>query len=436
MSLPFIPLTDEYAHGERNFQKFYLQNADLHGLSLPEIDLSEADLTGANLQGVNLSQALLRGALLTGANLKGAILQKADLSDANLSSANLEGVNLEGADLSRAVLRQANLTRANLTQARLAEADARGALERTQDKGTVIRRTSFYDAVLREANLSDANLRWSNLQAADLTGAKLMRADLSGVIASPVKVPKGQPKILLLAGANLTLANFRQAQVMGDFRRANLTKADLREATLVGNFREADLSDSLMLNTVMTGSDFTGGKLEGAFLESCKLNKCLMPNGKAGGWDLEKFSGSPPNNSGKGVIRKQPSYTEYWFETYDEMRALSWPMMCVCCCRIFERYERITREVTISGVPGIYEQQVPYCTACLQHHIRSRNIENWMKTMCTAPGGNYPAAKFEVKSKGVLGGRYYFVLSFSSMEYIIGFAAGNQLPVKGSKNVF
>jgi uncharacterized protein YjbI with pentapeptide repeats len=73
MSLPFVPISDEYANGERNFQKFYLEKADLHGLSLPEIDLSEADLTSANLERINLTRAVLCGALLKG-NLKGAVL--------------------------------------------------------------------------------------------------------------------------------------------------------------------------------------------------------------------------------------------------------------------------------------------------------------------------------------------------------------------------
>jgi hypothetical protein len=34
----------------------------------------------------------------------------------------------------------------------------------------------------------------------------------------------------------------------------------------------------------------------------------------------------------------------------------------------------------------------------------------------------------------MLGGRNFFVLSFASQEYTIGFAAGNQLPTRGSKS--
>jgi uncharacterized protein YjbI with pentapeptide repeats len=436
MSLPFIPLSEVYANGERNFQKFYLENADLQGVSLPEIDLTEADLTSANLQGADLSQAILCGALLAGANLKGAVLHLANLSGANLRGANLEDADLSDADLSRANLRQAVLTRANLTRARLVQADASGVLERVQDKAPSIQRVNFSEAVLREANLSDANLCWSNLQAALLNNAKLMRTDLTGAVATPLKDTKGQTHVVSFAEADLTMACLRKAQLAGDFRKANLNMTDLRLANVTGDFREADLSDALLLNTIFNGSNFTDSKLTHVYLESCKLNKCLMPNGKASSWDSNKFAGEPPNPTGKNVLRKQPTYTEFWFETFEELRALSYPMMCVCCCRPYERYETINREITTSGIPTTYEVKLPYCTACLQHHIRTRNVEQWMKSICNAPGGNYPAAKFELKSKGMLGGRYFFVLSFASQEYTIGFAAGNQLPMRGSKSSY
>jgi len=436
MSFPFVPLSENYADGERNFQKFYLENADLHGVSLPEIDLTEADLTSANLQGADLSQAVLRGALLAGANLKGAVLHLANLSDANLSGANLEDADLSDADLSRATLRKANFARANLTGARLVQADASGVLERMQDKAPTIQRVNFSEAVLRDANLSDADLRWSNLQAALLNNAKLMRTDLTGAVAAPLKDAKGQTRVVSFAAADLTLACLRKAQLAGDFRKACLNMTDLRLANVTGDFREADLSDALMLNTIFNGSNFTDSKLTHAYLESCKLTKCIMPNGKTSSWDPNKFTGEPPNPTGKNVLRKQPTYTEFWFETFEELHTLSYPMMCVCCCRPYERYETFTREITPSGVPATYEVKLPYCTACLQHHIRNRNVEQWMKTACSAPGGSYPAARFELKSRGMLGGRYFFVLSFASQEYTISFAAGNQLPLRGSKSSF
>lgn len=436
MALPFVPLSEEYEHGERNFQKFYLENADLHELALPEIDLTEADLKKANLQRTDFSSAIMRGAMLSEASFKGAILHRTDFSGANLSGADLEGADLTEADLSRANIRYANFNRANLTRARLIQADACTVIERSQDKGMHAQRTTFVEALLREANLTDADLRGSNLQGAVLNGAKLIRTNLFGIVVPPLKDAQGQVRVLQLSGADMSLASLRKSQLMGDFRKSNLSMVDLRDAVVTGDFREADLSNALMLNTNLSGSNFTGGKLAGVYLEGCKLNKCVMPNGKSAGWDFEKFMGPPPNPSGRGVNRRQPVYTEYWFETYEEMRALSFPSICVCCSTSYERHETITREGTISGITGTYEVKLPYCTACVQHHIRSHNVEQWMKPSCAAQGGNSPAVKFEVKSKGLLGGNYYFVLSFANTEYVIGFAAGNQLPVKGSKSTF
>jgi hypothetical protein len=213
-----------------------------------------------------------------------------------------------------------------------------------------------------------------------------------------------------------------------------LTQTDLRNAAIVGDFCEADLSDALFLKTIFTGSNFTNGILFGTNLDGCKLNKCLMPNGKPARWDLERFSGMPPSPAAKGVIRKPPIYTEFRFERYEKVRSLRWPAMCVCCCRTFERFERISlRAAHLNHLPD-HEVKVPFCTACLQHHIRSRNVENWMKTMCTAQGGKTPAIKYEIKTRGLLAGKLHEVISFSSMEYSIGFAAINQVPFNGQKN--
>ena len=404
-------------------------------LSLKDIDLSEADLTGANLQGADLSGSNLKGALLVGANLKHIKLNNADLSDADLTSAILEGADLTGSILSRAILRRANLNYADLTQARLVEVDGRGVLEGTPDNGAVVHRISFLGAVIRDANLSDANFQWGNFQGADLSGARLLRSDLSDIDATPNKMSSGETRILLLRGADLTLASLRKSKITGDFYTANLSQTDMREAAIVGNFEEADLTNALLWNTVLTGSNLTNSKLAGVHLKGSKLNKCLMPNGKPPSWNIEKFSGGPPTPTAKGVIRRPPRYTEFWFDSFEKVLDLNWPVMCVCCCRTFERYECITRPAANDGHVTNQEVKVPYCTACLQHNIRSRNVENWMKTMCTAQGGNTPAVKFEVKARGMLDKKHYFVLSFSSMEYTISFAARNQLPVHGMKSL-
>jgi uncharacterized protein YjbI with pentapeptide repeats len=434
MPSPFLPLKDVYNKGERNFQRFYLHKAKLQDLFLKEIDLTEADLTDADLQGTDLTGAILKGAALSGANLKHARLRQADLSDADLSNVDLEGADLTDAVMSRATLRRANMGFANLTRAQLVGVEGGGEMEAASDHLALVHRASFLGAVLREANLSDANLRFGNFQGADLSRARLLRADLSEIDASPIKMSSGSSKIMVLAGADLSLASLRKSKIIGDFHSAILSQTDLREAAIVGDFREADLSDALFWKTVLSGSNFTNSRLSGTHLEGCKLNKCLMPNGKPAGWDLDKFSGKPPSLSASGVIRKPPVYTEFWFGSHEKLRSLRWPAMCVCCCRTFDRYECITQVPTNSDHSFIHELKVPFCTACLQHHIRSRNIENWMKTMCTAQGGKTPAVKYDIKTRGMLAGKQNFVLSFSSMEYTISFAASNQLSLRGPKN--
>jgi hypothetical protein len=112
---------------------------------------------------------------------------------------------------------------------------------------------------------------------------------------------------------------------------------------------------------------------------------------------------------------------------------LSWPSFCACCTQPFDRYERFTQDSIVEGALKVYEVRVPFCTACLQHSVRSRNPRAWMKSTCAAHGGNAPSVKFEVKSRGLLSGKEYFVLTFANPEYILGFASGNALPARGFK---
>jgi uncharacterized protein YjbI with pentapeptide repeats len=435
MPSPFLPLQDVYDKGERNFQRFYLHRAQLQDSFLQEIDLSGADLTSANLQGADLAGATLKGVLLNNANLKFARLTKADLSAASLSCADLEGADLTGAVFSRANLQRANFQSANLTGAHLVGVDGDGELAVSIDHRSIFQRTSFREAVMRGANLSEANLRYGNFQGADLREARLLRADLSEIDGSPVQAQTGPAKLLLLDHADLSFASLRKSKIMGNFRTTNLSQVDFREAAIVGDFHGADLSGALFWKTILSGSDLTSSKLTGTNLRGCKLNKCLMPNGKPAGWDVEKFCGDPPSPSAKGVIRRPPVYTEFWFDEYEQIRSLRWPSMCVCCCRSFERYERLTLPPSNSTHRPL-DVSVPFCTACLQHHTRSSQVKNWMKTMCTAQGGKTPALKFERRAKGILAGKLSFVLSFSSMEYAISFSGNNQIPFRGSRNNF
>jgi len=437
MALPFVPITEEYNQGEREFQKFYLEKADLYKAVLSDSNLEEADLREADLREADLSRVKLARADLTRANLSGARLVGADLSQANLLEANLSEADLTGAILNKAFLRLANFSGANLMQASLVDADGRGWVERDESKGTVVRRTSFLQAILRDADLSEAYLRLCDFRAADLSGAKLVSTDLSSVEASPIPVPNAKPKVTLLFEADLKQASLRKAKFpYCDFRKADLRGADLRQAVLGGSFKDADLSQALMYETSFEKCDLTGANLTGTNLESCKFDNVHMSDGQPLGRRVDQFIGPPPNPSGRSVPAKFPDYTEFWFETYEELRALSWPGLCVCCGREFDRYERFSRESIEAGVLKVYEVRVPYCTECLQHGVRSHNAKEWMKPSCSAPGGHNPAVKFEIKTRGMLSSKEYFVLFFNNPEYIIGFASGNGLPSRGFKGTW
>jgi uncharacterized protein YjbI with pentapeptide repeats len=434
MSQPFTSIFDEYRQGERDFRKLAMPNANLRDAILPGINLEEAELKEANLQDADLSNAILRKADLTRANLRGANLHGTDLTGATLMGANLSGADLGEAKLDHAFLRLADFSEANLTSASLAGVDGRGWVTSSREKGVKAHRTSFQGAVLRKADLTDAYLRLCDFRGADLSEATLVTTDLSSVDGRPLTNEDQKTRPTLLFGANLRQASLRKAQFSyADFRKANLEGADLRETILGGSFKEADLSHALLFDTRMERCDLTGAKLTGANLEGCKFDSVRMPDGEPPGKDLEQFIGPPPNPAGAGMILKPPDYIEFWFETYEEIKVLSWPSFCVCCMQPFDRQERFTHDSLDEGLLKVYEVRVPYCTACLQHSVRSRNPRLWMKNTCAAPGGNAPAIKFEVKSRGMLSGKIYFVLTFANPEYVLGFASGNSLPTRGFK---
>jgi uncharacterized protein YjbI with pentapeptide repeats len=94
-------ILEEYALGNRNFERAELgeanlQGVDLKGADFSYADLSEANLCRANLRGCDLSFADLSQANLEDADLRGALLFSADLRNANLA-----GTKLEKADYDR-----------------------------------------------------------------------------------------------------------------------------------------------------------------------------------------------------------------------------------------------------------------------------------------------------------------------------------------------
>jgi uncharacterized protein YjbI with pentapeptide repeats len=91
-------IMEEYAVGNRDFEKAELGAADLQSLDLKGSNFSYADLSTANLSDANLRGCDLSFADLSEANLQNADLRGAMLFSANFRQANLQGTHLEKAD--------------------------------------------------------------------------------------------------------------------------------------------------------------------------------------------------------------------------------------------------------------------------------------------------------------------------------------------------
>jgi len=163
--------------------RYYLSNANLHGVNLELAQLESAQLDGAYLSGANLYRACLSWSYLNKANLEYAMLDGADLYHTQLQGASLIKAtacesNFAGALLDDAILRDVDLTRANLRKAKL--------------RGAYLVWTKLVQANLTNANLTGANLTESNLMYANLRGADLTNADLTNAIITQAQLRKAK----------------------------------------------------------------------------------------------------------------------------------------------------------------------------------------------------------------------------------------------------
>jgi uncharacterized protein YjbI with pentapeptide repeats len=163
-----IKAVESLVFWKESFENISLEEADLHGISIPHANLYSADLSRADLSHAKLSRANLSRAKLFIANLFLANLDSANLDSADLSHAKLFSANLSRANLSRAKLFSANLFLAKLFSANLDSAD-------------------LSHANLSSANLSSANLSSANLSSADLSSADLDSANLDSANLIEVK---------------------------------------------------------------------------------------------------------------------------------------------------------------------------------------------------------------------------------------------------------
>ena len=241
-------------------------------------DLSGRDLSGRNLAGRSFAMSDLTGANLSRADLRGAdftdaILTDADLRDADLAEADLSRATLPGAILARSDLRGAKLDEADATKADLGEADLTGAsLQAGIFAGARLSAAKLTGVAAAGANLSQANLAEADLSQADLAGA-----DLSGTA---------------LDNARLDGATLREATLEGAAgQRVSMVKADLTELRAAGgagftngSFSEVLAPESIWMDAVLTGCDFSFAELEranftGADMTGCNLHAVELRNG-------------------------------------------------------------------------------------------------------------------------------------------------------------
>ncbi|MEB3311416.1 MAG: pentapeptide repeat-containing protein [Snowella sp.] len=94
--------------------------------------------------------------------------------------------------------------------------------------------------------------------------------DFQGTNLEGLEVPDVRLRNVNFAGAILTAADFRRADLTGaNFTDADLTDADFTEADLTGaNFTDADLTDADFTGANLSGVILTGAQLTGTQIES------------------------------------------------------------------------------------------------------------------------------------------------------------------------
>jgi uncharacterized protein YjbI with pentapeptide repeats len=332
-----------------------LTSADLQISTLTRTNLTEANLTGAWLNNSTLTGANLTGAVVTGASFEDmtsrgftrgllestASYQAKDLHDINLSRNYLTGWDFSGQNLTNANLWGSTLKNANLSGAVVAKAIfsnttslgfTRGQLESTasyQTKdlhGVLLTQNNLTDWDFSGQNLTGAALAYSTLTNANLAGAMVTWADLSGTgltqaqLASTASYQAKNLQGIRLWGNDLTGWDF-SGQNLTDaalgsstLTNANLTgavvaRAEFERATSRGFTREQlestasyqakDLHGiSLADDNDLTGWDFSGQDLTGAYLSDSTLTSVNLSGANLTGARLERSMLRNANLSG------------------------------------------------------------------------------------------------------------------------------------------
>ncbi len=235
------------------------------GESLAFAILSGVDLSGLDLHDINLNQAQCMKT-----NFADSILNGADLTRVIAKETDFTGCSMKGVKLDQSVLIKAKLKKADLGEA------------------------SMKQTIIKDADLTDADLTGAVLELSMIMNTSMAKAKLNGIKANLTIFSDGDASDMIFKDARLERCLLRRLildradfshtafpsttfmEVTGDNvrfygadmhkgRMSNNTRlpgADMRDVILtLGSFRDTDLS----------GSDFTGSKLDGALIEKCNL---------------------------------------------------------------------------------------------------------------------------------------------------------------------
>ena len=240
-----------YAH----FEGATLANSSFQGATLYLASFAGADLSGANLNGANFSRADLRDAKLT----------NADLTNANLGGAIVDGVDTTGATFSNTTCPdgtnsdshngtcpaphpQSLLTASStLTGTDFNALSIVASAPNSDLSGSTAQGTTFVNTNLSTTNLTGANLSGAKVVTSNMKGSDFTNAHLSGTE---------------FVKSDLSNAKFSNADLVSVvIKGGSLSGADFSAGT---GSNPANLGDATIVNTDISGANFTGLYLDGA----------------------------------------------------------------------------------------------------------------------------------------------------------------------------
>lgn len=265
--------------------------ADKH---LAGLDLSGLDLRGIDLRRSSLMKTKFVEAMLDDANLNECIAPDADFSGASLQNATLDKGILPSAIFARANLRGASLGKAMTTKSDFSGACLQDAkLDRTVLEGAILGGARFKGAngrmvIFLNANATNADFRGAHLHKCIFTKATLDNADFSeATLLSTLFIECAG------AGVSFAKARFDGSRIIlksafpgADFRGLVAAKATIMESDLSG----ANFTDAVLERSMLEKCDFTEAVFYHASLKRCRFNKSILHRADLKGVNL--FQGS------------------------------------------------------------------------------------------------------------------------------------------------